>query len=378
MARPATVRERIERILAQDKTPARATAMKRAIFALGVAPLAAVAAISIADAAPPNSAALEQQRGPHTIVAVDSKLLDAYAGIYKNQKTGSIMVVTHEGDHLMTSRAPNIPVAEYPYTNHDFFLTVASQQNSFMTDSSGAVVRVVHHQAGGTETLERLSTEDGQREVAAINQRVAEENTPRTEISIDPKLLDNYVGAYQLNPRMVFTVTRDGDKLFARLTGQKTFDLHPYTDHDFFYTIVAAQLSFVQGTDGPASAVILHQNGHDQTAERVDLASAQALDRNREEESKPRTAIAIDPELIGRYIGRYLNDNLEITASREGNQLFIQVTGFARYPVYPYTDHDFFATIMPAQISFWADGNSNATQLIRHQFGRDVVLNRVD
>jgi len=91
-----------------------------------------------------------------------------------------------------------------------------------------------------------------------------------------------------------------------------------------------------------------------------------------------RAAIAIDPRLIDRYVGRYINDRLEMTASREGNQLFVQVTGYGRYPIYPYSDHDFFATIMPAQISFVTDQTGKATQLIRHQRGRDAVLNRVE
>jgi hypothetical protein len=56
----------------------------------------------------------------------------------------------------------------------------------------------------------------------------------------------------------------------------------------------------------------------------------------------------------------------------------VQVTGYNRYPVYPYTDHDFFATVLPAQISFVTDQAGKATQLIRHQRGKDVVLNRVE
>jgi len=58
----------------------------------------------------------------------------------------------------------------------------------------------------------------------------------------------------------------------------------PFTD------IVAAQLSFVPGPDGKASAVVLHQNGKDQTAPRVDLSVAQALDVKLAEQSAPRTA----------------------------------------------------------------------------------------
>jgi D-alanyl-D-alanine-carboxypeptidase/D-alanyl-D-alanine-endopeptidase len=236
----------------------------------------------------------------------------------------------------------------------------------------------VHRQMGQTETLERLGTADGEREVAAFTQRLEAQRAPHVEVAINPQLLDNYVGAYQLSPRLIFTVTRDGNKLFARLTGQQSYEVHPYSDRDFFYTIVAAQLSFVAGADGKVSAVVLHQRGLDRTAERVDPALAQALDRALGEQRQPHTAIAIDPRLIDRYVGRYINDRLEMTASREGSQLFVQVTGYGRYPVYPYSDHDFFATIMPAQISFVADQTGKVTQLIRHQRGKDAVLNRVE
>lgn len=378
MARPNTVCRRIERILAQDERQLPAHWRQRAAYGIGVAPLALATAISIAGATPPSKAALDRQREPHTRIAIDPKLLDAYAGFYRNTETGSVMIVTREDDHLLTRRVGYTPVPEFPYTDHDFFLTVAPLQNSFVTDASGAVTRVVHHERGQTETLERLSTEDGQREVAAIMQRLEAERAPHVEVAINPQLLDGYVGAYQLTPLLVFTITRDGNKLFARLTGQRTFEVHPYSDHDFFYTIVAAQLTFVAGADGKAGAVILHQNGRDRTAERVDPGLAQTLDRKMDEQREPHTAIAIDPHFIDRYVGRYLNDKLEMTASREGDQLFVQVTGYNRYPVYPYTDHDFFATVLPAQISFVADQAGKATQLIRHQRGKDAVLNRVE
>lgn len=378
MARPATVRLRIERILAAAERPLAPDWRRRATYAAGVAPLALATAISVSSAVPASKTEFDRQREPHKAISIDAKLLDAYVGFYRNTETGSIMIVTRDGDHLLTRRAGNRPVPEYPYTDHDFFLTVAAQQNSFITDTSGAVVRVVHHQMGKTETLERLSNEDGERAVAEFMQRLNSERAPRTEVAIDPKLLDGYVGAYQLTPRLVFTISRDGDKLFARLTGQQTFEVHPYSDRDFFYTIVAAQLSFVVGADGKATAVILHQNGRDRTAERVDLGLAQAIDRKMDEQREPHAIIAIDPSLIDRYVGRYLNDKIEITVSREGNQMFMQTTGYMRHAIFPYADRDFFATEIPAQFSFVTDQTGKATQLVRHQFGKDVVLNRVE
>ena len=40
---------------------------------------------------------------------------------------------------------------------------------------------------------------------------------------------------------------------------------------------------------------------------------------------------------------------------------------YGRYAVFPHTDHDFFATFKPIQISFTTDSTGKATQVVRHQ-----------
>ncbi len=44
----------------------------------------------------------------------------------------------------------------------------------------------------------------------------------RTEMSIDPRLLDHYTGRYQVTPNLILEITRDGDRLFAQAFGQQT------------------------------------------------------------------------------------------------------------------------------------------------------------
>jgi beta-lactamase regulating signal transducer with metallopeptidase domain len=371
MARPALVCRRIERILSEQAAPRRVSRLRQAVLAVGVAPVAMLATVLFAAAQsdPPS-------KQPHTRITIDPKLLDADAGSYRNPATGLVVIVTREDDHLLTRVAGNQGVPEYPYTDHDFFLTVAPRQNTFVTDAAGTVLAMVNHNKGRDIKFERLSTEAAAQEEADRQKRLDDERMPRSAITIDPKLLDNYVGAYRLNPRMVFKVTRDGDRLLAKNTGQQTFEVHPYTDHDFFYTIVAAQLSFVPGPDGKANAMVLHQNGRDQTAPRVDLAVAEELDRRRAEQVAPHTAIKIDTKLLDAYVGRYSSDTMEMTATREGDQLFFQVTGYGRYAVYPYTEHDFFATVASLQFSFTTDDKGNATELVRHERTQDVLLKR--
>ncbi len=90
------------------------------------------------------------------------------------------------------------------------------------------------------------------------------------EISIDPRLLDDYVGRYRLAPEFVLTITREGDGLFAQATNQSKLQIFPETPKDFFYKGVDAQITFETDGQGRASALVLHQNGRDMRAARIE------------------------------------------------------------------------------------------------------------
>src|SRR5262249_13795304 len=89
------------------------------------------------------------------------------------------------------------------------------------------------------------------------------------QVTIDPKLLDGYVGTYQLAPTFSIAVTRDGDSLFVQATGQPKIEVFPESDHDFFLRAVDAQVTFVTDSDGHTGELILHQGGRDQHAKRT-------------------------------------------------------------------------------------------------------------
>jgi CubicO group peptidase (beta-lactamase class C family) len=88
------------------------------------------------------------------------------------------------------------------------------------------------------------------------------------EVKIVGAELDDYVGSYRLGAA-TFTVTREGERLFARLTGQSAFQVFASAKDEFFYKVVDAQLSFTRNAGGKVDALILHQNGVDRRAERV-------------------------------------------------------------------------------------------------------------
>jgi hypothetical protein len=99
----------------------------------------------------------------------------------------------------------------------------------------------------------------------------------RTEIRIDPRLLDNYTGRYQVAPNLIFEITRDGDRLFAQgfvqVTGQPIalpkFELFAEGEKNFFVRVSDSQIIFETGPEGRATSLILHKAGRDMPAPRL-------------------------------------------------------------------------------------------------------------
>lgn len=90
-------------------------------------------------------------------------------------------------------------------------------------------------------------------------------NQPRqhAEIEVDPALLDNYVGTYELGPEFHIEITAENGQLYLQTSGQDRFPAFPETETQFFLKVVEAQVSFDTGPDGKATQLTLHQNGQD-------------------------------------------------------------------------------------------------------------------
>lgn len=266
MARPATVKTRIERILASTTLTSRLNWGKRALLSALIVPLVAIAALSVV----PSATAQAEPK----VVSVSPTLLDAYAGYYtfdaNTPVAGRVLTVKRDGDHL-TAQLSGQPAEEiYPSAPDEFFYRVVKASITFEGGSQAPATGLVLHQHGLNLHATRTTSASAARENAAVDRKLAEQRQPHNVVAIDPKLLDGYVGRYRLAPNAVITVSREGDKLFVQLTGQPAFEVFPYGPKDFFYTVVPAQISFVTDAGGRATALILHQNGRDMPAPRIE------------------------------------------------------------------------------------------------------------
>jgi CubicO group peptidase (beta-lactamase class C family) len=89
------------------------------------------------------------------------------------------------------------------------------------------------------------------------------------QVAVDPKIFDGFVGQYQLAPTFILTVTREGEQLFVQATGQPKLEIFPESEHDYFLKVVDAQITFETDSQGKGTGLVLHQNGMNQPAKRI-------------------------------------------------------------------------------------------------------------
>lgn len=200
MARACTVRARVERILAATTAPAKLGWRKRLWTAAAILPVVVVSAGSITYRTPPAS--------PQAIdIAADTTTTRKPEQVsFYSMGRASIFAVFREGDDLfgqlsgqrkLRLAAAGDGTYAYPVTAGQITLAVGSEP---MLNQNG------HDPLRGTRIAELTSQ----------------------GIEADARLLDSYVGWYQLTPGRVLTVARDGERLTVQETGRPKFEVKAY------------------------------------------------------------------------------------------------------------------------------------------------------
>ena len=95
----------------------------------------------------------------------------------------------------------------------------------------------------------------------------------RAEITLDDKVLDDYVGTYPLTPEFSLRIFREGSRLLLQATGQQPVPIFAEAEDRFFIKLVDAQLTFRRNEKGRVASVTLHQGGRDLPGPRTTPAS---------------------------------------------------------------------------------------------------------
>jgi len=90
------------------------------------------------------------------------------------------------------------------------------------------------------------------------------------DVVVSDKILESYVGKYELKPGFVLTVTKEGSQLKTQATGQSMVDIYPKSDTVFYLKVVTAQIEFNLAADGTVESLTLFQGGQEMVGKRMD------------------------------------------------------------------------------------------------------------
>ena len=93
-------------------------------------------------------------------------------------------------------------------------------------------------------------------------------------IKLKAETLGTYVGVYQMQPDVVLTISRSGDRLFSRRgspgSSPDKLEMFAETDTEFFFKALNAQMTFTKDSAGRVTQVVIHHpSGQDETGPKV-------------------------------------------------------------------------------------------------------------
>ncbi len=180
--------------------------------------------------------------------------------------------------------------------------------------------------------------------------------------TVDPSVYDAYVGRYSYPQGMILTVTKEGKRLFAQMAGQPKYEIFPRSETEFFWKVTEAQVMFVKNEEGIVTHAIHHQGGQEFKALRLE-----------EEETAE-----VDPAVYDAYIGEYELKNIgTITVTKEGDQLFAQMTGQPKFEIFPSSETEFFLKVVNAQITFVRSDEGEVIKAILSQGGMEFEAPKI-
>ena len=97
---------------------------------------------------------------------------------------------------------------------------------------------------------------------------------PAALAKVDPKVLDSYVGHYDMGNKRIYVVTREGDRLYGQATANPRRDLYAVSQTVFVIPEVESQITFVKDEKGQVVELLYDQNERVTRCKRITDATA--------------------------------------------------------------------------------------------------------
>lgn len=198
-----------------------------------------------------------------------------------------------------------------------------------------------------------------------VDETPEQKDESKDKLPIDANLRARLVGRYQLTPDFIFDVQDHDGHLMVGITNQPTQEVFPDSPTRWSYHVVDAQLEFNLPATGAAKSLILHQNGLNQLADRI-------------EPPKVAANLAIDAKLRRRLVGRYqLNPSFIFTVRDVDGHLMVGITNQATQEVFPDSPTRWSYHGIDATLEFKLPKTGPARSLVLHQNGIQQTARRI-
>lgn len=181
----------------------------------------------------------------------DPDLLNKYEGKYEFIN-GTYLNIIKKDNRLYAQVTGQEAFEIYSQSNNKFFAKLVDASFEFKTNDKGEVTEIIFNQLGAEIVCKRV-----------------DDAKEKVEITVDPKIYDDYVGEYELVPGLTITITQKDNRLYAQVTGQDAFEIFPKSESEYFYKIVDAEITFERDDNGKVTKLVLHQNGQDMPAAKI-------------------------------------------------------------------------------------------------------------
>lgn len=186
-------------------------------------------------------------------VEPDMERIEPLLGRYEIRGSGDTRAFYARGGKLYTLRSGSSESRLYWAGNDRFFYGPGSLTWFRVVRGGDGEHRMEMHQQGAAE--------------AEVAVRTGPVDRPDF-VELPAERLDEYVGRYRLRPDVFVHVTRTGDGLSVRLTGQSAVPIRPVSETGFRLQGIDAEVVF-RREGGEVTGLVIHQGGEEIPARRV-------------------------------------------------------------------------------------------------------------
>ena len=195
-----------------------------------------------------------------------------------------------------------------------------------------------------------------------------DETEERTEITLQPEILAQYVGTYRINPESNATVTLEDARLYAQITGEHRLPLYPESETVFFHKAVTDhENEFLKDDTGAVTRMIVRRGEKELQALRISDSVVE------------RREISLQTEILEQYVGTYgLWQGQRMIISLEHGHLYSRIPGQPMLRLCPETEVRFFyEAVANAENDFVKNDKGEVTHMIIRRDRSEKIARRI-